>query len=175
MMDMLIFDRIPRSPFAISGNGKSGLGSSGKSVSTGGGKTNSKAIQGDKTMDKTSPTGQIQRSSSEAPEDTGDKSLGSQQQPETKGYNSNRRQSVFRQCFSLDENALLGFSIRSVNEGRIPIFEKLQSADSTESCSSSIMDDEISFLSSKKREQCLKVYEKMTKTGCTIKLETIFR
>ncbi|CAG7831040.1 unnamed protein product [Allacma fusca] len=36
-------------------------------------------------------------------------------------------------------------------------------------------DLEVSFLNSKKREECLKIYEKMMKKGCNVKLETIFR
>ena len=32
-----------------------------------------------------------------------------------------------------------------------------------------------SLTNSKKREECLKVYEKMMKKGCNVKLETIFR
>jgi len=162
---MLIFDRASRSPLPISGNGKIVVGSSGKSSSVGG-KSSSEAMEGGKS-EQSSPTGQP-RASSEAPEENDNS-----QQQQHRGASS--KQNMFRQCFSLDESALLGFSIKSVNEGRIPLFEKWADMASGESSSASILDDELSFLSSKKREQCIKVYEKMKKTGCTIKLDTIFR
>ncbi|CAL8094513.1 unnamed protein product [Orchesella dallaii] len=168
MIDMLIFDWVPRSPLPISGNGKIAVGSSGKSSSVGG-KSNSEAMEGGKSEQISSPTGQL-RANSEVPEENDNT-----QQQQHQGHGGSSKQSMFRQCFSLDESALLGFSIKSVNEGRIPLFEKWADMASGESCSASIMEDELSFLSAKKREQCLKVYEKMKKTGCEIKLDTIFR
>lgn len=177
MMDMLIFDWHSRSPFPITSAGRNEILSSGNSVSRGGGKTTDDTLA-NKVMEKGCPNSHVQRASSEGPlEEANDgcTPVPSQEQSEQPGESSKSKGKVFRQCLSLDETALLGFSIRSVNGGRIPIFDKLAGSESTESCPNSIMDDDVSFLSSKKREQCLKVYEKMVRTGCTIKLETVFR
>jgi len=68
-----------------------------------------------------------------------------------------RRGMLMRQSFSLDEDMLSGVSF-----GEQPNKDKEG-------------DMEFSILSSKKKEECMKIYEKMTKTGCPIKLDTIFR
>jgi hypothetical protein len=59
-----------------------------------------------------------------------------------------------RRSFSLDEGSLLTYSTSAA-----------QSTDSIEN----------SIQNSKKREECLKIYEKMNKGGCAVRLQTIFR
>lgn len=59
-----------------------------------------------------------------------------------------------RRTFSLDEDSLLNYST---------------------SISDSIETTESSIQSSKRREECVRIYEKMKNNGCGVKLQTIFR
>jgi hypothetical protein len=77
---------------------------------------------------------------------------------------SGSRKTLHRQSFSLDEGLLLGFSNKefgwdSRDAEQEPVPNK----------------SETLFQNTKKREQCLKIYEKMLKTGVPVKLDTIFR
>lgn len=157
-----------RSPFPISGIGKGERSSSGKSSSPGGGKSN-----GDSgNMENNGNSGgAITQYGVESSDEIRDKLQQNIQHPST----PSKGRSMFRQCFSLDESALLGFSIKTVNDGKIPVFETIADGSGDVTSSSLMLNDEISFLSSKKRQQCLRVYEKMLKTGCVIKMETILR
>jgi len=74
------------------------------------------------------------------------------------------RRSLQRQSFSLDEGLLLSFSNKEFG-WKTQEQEEEAVTNKTETL----------VLNSKKREECLKVYNKMINTGLSVKLDTILR